>query len=122
MQKMNERQVSGRGNVALIVALWVFVSGEPLNSRRALTQAEFALSKISQFFGIIRQIMVFRLIVRRSCPGLCGHIAGVRLVAGNACRVHGLFLCRSTGTHDHAEQGKESYCCFSAAVSRTGLR
>ena len=75
-------------------------------------QASFELSKISQLFGIIRQIMVFRLIVRRSRPGLCGHIVGVRLVAGNACRVHDLLLCSATGTHEHAKTAREVLLLF----------
>lgn len=78
------------------------IFGSKLVSADLTLTARFKLGEIAELFGlIIRQVMRLGLIVRRFSAWLGGHIARVRFVAGNACRVHGLLL-DVTGTHEHA--------------------
>lgn len=62
--------------------------------------------------------MLFELVVRRCSAGLCGHVAGIRLIARNVFRNHGLLLRSVTGTHEHAEKARIDAAALARCYAR----
>ena len=57
-----------------------------------------ALGVAELFSLVIRQVVPFWLIARRSIAGLGRHVAIVRFVSGNVRRTHGVLLCDASET------------------------